>query len=161
MFQQSGEEGPNSGMTYAPENTPVSLHLVYSKYQKISHQKVHCLSYHHDKIWWYWGGSVGSLFSGGSRKAQVFTRSKLRSINECTVAVSVPDSFLVIFWWRMSCRLLIVLYGNHTVTLDNLSLQAPGYAPGKLDQGVFHRFWGVRYLNSCCNHSCPTPFCLG
>ena len=40
----------------------------------------------------------------------------------CTVTVSVPYSFLVIFWWRISCQLLIVWHGSHTVTLDNLSL---------------------------------------
>ena len=79
----------------------------------------------------------------------------------CTVTVSVPYSFRVIFLWRISCQLLIVWHGSHTVTLDNLSLQALGDAPGKLDQGVFQRFWGVRYLDSCCNLSCPSRFCWG
>ena len=79
----------------------------------------------------------------------------------CTVTVSVPYSFRVIFLWRISCQLLIVWHRSHTVTLDNLSLQALGDAPGKLDQGVFQRFWGVRYLDSCCNLSCPSRFCWG
>ena len=79
----------------------------------------------------------------------------------CKVTVSVPYSFLVIFWWRISCQLLIVWHGSHTVTLDNLSLQALGDAPGKLNQGVFQGFWGVRYLDSCCNLSYPPRFCWG
>ena len=72
-----------------------------------------------------------------------------------------PRSFLVIFWWRISCQLLIVWHLSHTVTLDNLSLQALGDAPGKLDQGVFQRFWWVRHLDSCCNLSCPPRICWG
>ena len=61
-----------SQMRYEPEHTPVSLHLVYWRYQKMSHQKLHCLSYHHEKMWWYWGGLMGSLFSGGFWKAHLY-----------------------------------------------------------------------------------------
>ena len=91
-----------------------------------------------EEVWWTASSgrrilkspSLPTRFLPGQRWGQ-WWRSR------CTVPVSVPHSFLVIFWWWIS--LLIVFHGNHTVTLDNLSPQALGDALEKLYQAAILR----------------------
>ena len=79
--------------------------------------------------------------------------------SDCLCSLQFPCNFLM-----KNILSIVDCLARKPHCLDNLSLQALGDAPGKLDQGVFQRFWWVRFLDTCCNLSCPPPppsFLLG